>query len=102
MQNNRRTSQPVRSKAGRTFRHGACNDFWLELTQPTVHCRFGPSGGRQPTEAAIPALEFGDRVVQTCRSEIRPQRPQKQEFRVRRFPEQKVTEALLTPGADEQ
>src|SRR5579864_408938 len=57
---------------------------------------------RQPSTCSFTLLEFENHVTQVFGSEIGPPFGKKTEFGERAFPEQKIGEALLAAGANQE
>src|SRR4051812_34797315 len=67
--------------------------------------RWTGTPGMLGADAAIPPLAFaelGDRLLEMFLPEIRPQGVDEHQFGVGALPEQKIADALLAAGADEQ
>src|SRR5687767_5851185 len=58
--------------------------------------------GRQRAEATLPPVKVNECALEICRVEIGPALVGEVELRVRAFPQQKIAEAALAAGANQQ
>src|SRR5471032_2611106 len=100
---------PSRSIQGKPT-HSAAKASGPRMTADTTRSssprnRWADTTGTLGADAAIPPLAFaelGDRLFEMLLAEIRPQGVDEHQFGVGALPEQKVADALLATGADEQ
>src|SRR5215216_53622 len=75
----------------------------IRSTKP--RCRLKRPAGASAADAAISPLtptELGNRLFQMVLAEIRPQRVDEHQLGIGTLPEQKIADALLAAGADQQ
>src|SRR4051812_44315458 len=62
----------------------------------------GPRLGDETSEAALAAVIFGDRLLEHSAIEIGPVNGNEDELAIGRLPQEKVRQALLAAGADDE